>query len=362
MLLGMMVGFGVLAVYVQWLFKKQSQAPQQLEDIVNKVFGLSVQKVAEQSREILNSERSTITVDLENKQKSIEKVIEQLRQELKERQEEIRSLERDRTQKFSQVVTAIDEHRKITEKLETSAQKLARVLSDNQVRGEWGERIIEDLLTANGLSEGVHYQRQALLPGTSLKPDITLLLPNKRLVSVDVKFPYSEVQKMADAETKKAQQDHLRQFAADLRIKIKKVAEYIQPDSDTLDYAIMFVPNEMIFSFINQRLPDVVDEAMRQRVIIVSPFTFVIVARTVMESYRNFMMEDRLREVVKYIESFVKEWSMFKEEFEKFGRSIDTLKTGYEKLTTTRTQQMDRRLHKIGQYQQGTLLEPVIEE
>lgn len=355
-------GFAIMIGYLHWLLHSKKTEPENLEDTINKVFGLSAQKVAEQSKHILAGEREAISVDLENKQRSIERLVKQLQDDMKQRQEEIRILERDRTQKFSQITTALDQHRDLTQKLELSTQQLAKVLSNNQTRGAWGERIIEDLLQANGLVEGVHYQRQTALGTTDLRPDITLLLPNKRLVPVDVKFPYSEIQKMSVADTKKARQEHLKQFAIDLKAKIKKVAEYINPDAETLDYAILFVPNEMVFSFINQKFPDLVDEALQKRVIIVSPFTFIIVARTVLESYRNFMMEDKLREVIKYVDGFVKEWSSFKDEFEKFGRSIDTLSKGYQKITTTRTNQMERKIQRITEYQQGSLLEDTATE
>jgi DNA recombination protein RmuC len=155
---------------------------------------------------------------------------------------------------------------------------------------------------------------------------------------------------MSTAETKKSKNEHLLQFKRDLKIKINKVAEYISPEQNTLDYAIMFVPNEMVFSFINQKLPELVDEALEKKVIIVSPFTFIIVARTIMESYRNFMLEDKLREVIGYIDSFTKEWGKFKDQFDKYGRSIETLKKSYEDLAGTRFKQMDRKIEKIENY------------
>jgi len=351
-------GFGALF----WYLKKSlgtTGSNQNMEDTVNKIFGLTTQKIAEQSREILQSEKETIRVDLENKHQSIEKLVRNLQDELKERQGEIRSLEQDRVKKFTEITTTLEQHRKLAEDLRISTQQLASVLSNNQMRGSWGERIIEDVLRSNGLIEGVHYAKQTKLTDTTLKPDITLLLPNDRNVPVDVKFPYSEIQKMATADTKEAKEAHLKQFAIDLRARVKKVAAYISPEYHTLDYAILFVPNEMVFSFINQRFPDIADEAIAQRVIIVSPFTFLIVARTIIESYRNFMMEDKLRDIVRYVSEFTDEWGKFQEEFLKFGRSLESLRSGYDTLTTTRTKQMEKKVKKIESYQQGNLLDVV---
>lgn len=354
-LLFIIIGFTILYFLLKQLISSQ-RSEHELEDMINKIFGMSANKIAAQSKQILASEKENIKIDLENKQKIFEKLVKQLQKDVEKRQLEIRNIEQDRIKKFSQLTEALEQHRELTKELKISTQQLASVLSNNQARGEWGERIIEDLLISNGLQEGVHYLKQAKQSGGSLKPDITLLLPDKRNVPVDVKFPYQEIQKMSLAETKSAKAIHLKQFAKDVKVKINKVSQYISPEQNTLDYAILFVPNEMIFSFINQRFPDLVDLAISKRVLIVSPFTFLIVARTIMESYRNFMIGDKLKEVVKYIDEFADEWIKFKESFEKFGRSLAAMQLDYEKITTTRAKQMDRKIAKIEGVRKGAEL------
>lgn len=351
-----LAGFGAL----YWLLDKQlkqSRSSKELEAMVHQVFSMSSEKIAEQSKHILGGEKEAIKVDLDNKQKMLSDLVKQLQLDIKERQQEIRLLEQDRTKKFSELSTQMEQQRRLTDELSVSTRQLASVLSNNQRRGEWGERIIEDLLRGNGLIEGIHYAKQAKQTDSTLRPDITLLLPNDRNVPVDVKFPYAEMQKLAMATGKVEQAAHLKQFSADLRAKIAKVAEYIDPAKNTVDYAILFVPNEMVFSFLNQELPDVIDEAMGKRVLIVSPFTFLIVARTVMESYRNFMIGDKLKEVVKAVDDFSSEWTKFRDKFAKYGRSLDTLKTDYDELTTTRVRQLEKRITKIDTYRKGNLLD-----
>ncbi len=357
----LVVGLGVLYFLLRQSLKSSTQ-PQELEKLINQVFGMSAQKIAEQSRQLLSSEKETIKTDLDNKQHAMEQLVKQLQEDIKTRQQEIRLLEQDRTKKFGELTSALENHRQMTDELKISTQQLAAVLSNNQQRGEWGERIIEDLMRSNGLMEGIHYLRQGKQESSSLRPDITLLLPNKRNVPVDVKFPYAAIQKMSLAENATVRDQHLKQFVIDVRLKINKVAAYIDPSQNTLDYAILFVPNEMIFSYINQKFPDLVDEALGKRVLIVSPFTFLIVARTVMESYRNFMIGDKMKDVVKSIDEFVGEWQKFREKFEKYGRSLDTLRTDYEELTGTRVRQMEKKLTKIESLRQGTHMDNLVEE
>jgi len=354
LIIGILIaGFALIYFLLRSSLKSANQ-PEQMEKLVNQVFGMSAQKIAEQSKQLMSSEKDVIRTDLDNKQRAMEGLVRQLQDDIKSRQEEIRSLEQDRSKKFGELTSALENQRLTTDELKISTQQLAAVLSNNQQRGEWGERIIEDLLRSNGLVEGVHYLRQGKQESSALRPDITLLLPNNRNVPVDVKFPYAAIQKMSLAENATVRDQHLKQFVSDVRVKIGKVALYIDPAQNTLDYAILFVPNEMIFSYINQKFPDLVDEALGKHVLIVSPFTFLIVARTIMESYRNFMIGDKLKDVVKSVDEFVNEWQKFRERFEKYGRSLDTLKTDYDELTGTRVRQMDKKIGKIESLSQGT--------
>jgi DNA recombination protein RmuC len=354
---------GALAVFYYFLRKllleKQSTDQQQkeLEDMVNKVFGMTANKIALQSKTILAGEKDTIKTDLANKQEVIEKLVKQLQEDMKDRQDEIREIEKKQIDKISQVTTAVEEHRKLTDELRVSTQQLAKVLSNNQTRGAWGERIIEDLLQANGLQEGLHYLRQSRLGDSAMKPDITLLLPDKRNVPVDVKFPYQEVQKMSLTEDRSERNAHMQQFKRDLKVKVDKVAAYISPENDTLDYAILFVPNEMLFSFINQKFPDIVDEALAKKVLLCSPFSFLAVARTVMESYRNFMMGKKVKEVIKHIDAFVIEWQKYQQEFDKLGSNFDKVAKSFTELSGVRRRQLDKKIEKIDQYRGAALPE-----
>lgn len=350
-----LVGFVVLFFAIKSLITSQKQS--ELEAVVDRVFGMSAAKVAEQSKRILESDKESIQVDLHNKQQVMEKLVQQLRSEMSDHQKNIQKAEVERTKEFSTLVSSLEQHKELTSELKMSTDLLSSVLSNNQNRGEWGERIIADLMTANGLVEGVHYLTQTKLGDSQLRPDILLLLPNKKVVPIDVKFPYSEMQKLSKAESKTQQNIHIKQFEVDIKNKITKVAQYIDVGRDTLDYAILFVPNEALFSYINQNMPTIVDMALAKRVLLVSPFTFLIVARTVMESYRNFMIGDKLKEVVKYIDEFVTEWDKFKSGFDKYGRTLTTLQNDYQEISGTRVRVMEKKISQVQSYSNGGLIE-----
>lgn len=306
------------------------------------------------NQSILNSDKEAIYRDNTSKKEAIESLIKDLKKDIDERQGEIRELEKDRNKKFGDIQRSLEEHRSITQELKTSTETLGKVLSNNQIRGAWGEKIIEEILDNAGLVESIHYQKQKILGKSAVKPDITLLLPNGRKVSIDVKFPYSQIQQASDSANQTQKQEHLKLFEKDIREKLNQIEKrgYINIEEGTLDYAIMFVPNEMLFSFINQKFPQLIDEAMDRKIMIVSPFTFLIVARTVMESYKNFMVENNLRKIVKHIQEFALEWEKFEGEFSKFDETIARLRKDFDQITDVRYKKMGTKIKRINDYQQ----------
>ncbi len=149
----LVAGFGFLFWFVSQKFSALQQGSadeEKTKDIVNQVFGEVSDKVINQAKHILQSDKEAIYKDTEGKRKAIEKLVQDLKVEIDQRQDEIRKLEQDRNKKFGEIEESIREHRKITTELKTSTQSLSKMLSNNQVRGQWGERIIEDILNNAG--------------------------------------------------------------------------------------------------------------------------------------------------------------------------------------------------------------------
>ena len=336
-----------------WLFKKYFQ--QNFEVISDKAMNKNVKNIIELAKSELSSEKEAINIDLKNKQDSIEKLVKGLQQEINDRQKEIQQMEQSRNKSYGDITRAIAEHQKITEDLKVTTQNLGRVLSNNQSRGQWGEHIIEGLLEQAGLIENIHFLRQSPLPNSEVKPDITLLLPGKKVLAVDVKFPYQAIQRMVDAEDQITRDTEKKTFKSDVSAKLKQVEKYIDTEKGTLDYAVMFVPNEALFSFITKEFAEVINEAFKKKILIVSPFSFIPITKTVLEMHKSFTMENSLRNLMVMFADFSKQWGMFKNEFDKFDKSIKSLRDNYDQISATRFKEMDRRVKKIESHSVGQI-------
>jgi len=339
----------VLLIFVAlWLRKLLSQSSEsRWQELIDLAYSQASQKVSEQSKLILAGEREVIKTDLQNKHQEMVRLVDLIKKDLHQSNTELVASNKDRATQFATLAKQLEQQRQLTETLSTNTQELKTLLSNNQQRGGWGERILDDLLRANGLMEGIHYVRQKQLEDSTDRPDVLLLLPGKRVVPIDVKFPLAELQNSLTANTAQARAAHEKAFASDVKTKVDQVAKYIQPGAGTLDYAILFVPNEGVFSYINQFQPQVVDYAIGRRVLITSPFTFLIVARTIIESYRNFLLGDQLQAVMKNLDGFMTEWQKFDDSFSKIGKTIDILQKDYHAVSSTRVSKLTKKIQTI---------------
>jgi DNA recombination protein RmuC len=160
---------------------------------------------------------------------------------------------------------------------ETHSQELLRVttalnhaLAHPVVRGQWGERMVEDVLRPVGFQEGINYIKQATTAEGNGRPDYTFLLPRGLQVNLDAKFPLDNYLAYCRADSERAQQDYRKRFLQDVRRRLKEVAgkDYIDPAANTVDFALLFIPNEQVYSFVNVSDATLFDDALQGRVVL----------------------------------------------------------------------------------------------
>ena len=93
----------------------------------------------------------------------------------------------------------MEESRKSVGDLSDTTSKLRQILSSSQARGQWGERMVEDILNFIGLTEGVNFKQQT--QAGKDRPDFTFFLPDEKIINMDVKFPLSHYEKYIEANT-----------------------------------------------------------------------------------------------------------------------------------------------------------------
>jgi DNA recombination protein RmuC len=284
---------------------------------------------------------------LDLRAQAFEQRVQDVSSELKRVTDLVARLQHERAQQHGEVVQRLDQTAAAASALQQTAQGLRDVLASPKSRGQWGERMAEDVLRAAGFVAGVNYRQQHTLDG-GRRPDFTFLLPQGVELNMDVKFPVDNYARFLDATTDRERDEARVAFLRDVRSRVKEITgrEYIDP-ARTVDHVLLFIPNESIYAFIHESDPQLLDRALAQRVVLCSPSTLFAVLAVVRQSTRHFLFERTSTEILECLTRFVKQWEKFAEQVDKVGRHIGSLSSAFDDLSGTRRRQLEKELDRI---------------
>lgn len=207
----------------------------------------------------------------------------------------------------------------------------------------------EDVLRVAGFVEGVNYVKQKVISGTGTRPDFTFMLPNDLKLNMDVKFPLDNYLKYLETASRSDADSHLKDFLKDIRAKIKEVTSrnYIDPAQNTVDYVLMFIPNEQIYGFIHENDRSILDEAIKNKVVLCSPITLFAVLAVIRQAVDNFALERASNEILSLLGGFRKQWCEFVKKMDTLGKRIEAVREEYDDLKGVRRRQLEKPLEEI---------------
>ena len=232
--------------------------------------------------------------------------------------------------------------------LSQTTSHLRDALASQKARGQWGERMAEDVLRLAGFVEGINYHKQRAIRGGTI-PDFTFLMPGEQRLHMDVKFPLDNYIKCLDANNDLERERFRRSFLSDVRARVKEltIRGYLTDRDTTVDCLLMFVPNEQVLSFVQEHDAALLDDAMQQRIVVCSPLTLFAVLRVVRQSVDNFRLERTANEILILLGDFEQQWDKFSAKLDKLNRSFGAAHKDLDELMTTRTRALQRPLDKI---------------
>ncbi|MFA4996237.1 MAG: DNA recombination protein RmuC [Patescibacteria group bacterium] len=324
-----------------------------LEDKIARISNDALKNNTEQfltlAKEVLNSQKNEIKTDLDGKKSAIGELINEIRKDIRKNEERITKSDEDRVKSFSALQNELKSYKEITGDLKLSTDKLKELLSNNQMRGAFGEQVAENLLQMAGLVIGQDYSKNETQQTRDTRPDFTIFLPDQTKINIDVKFPYSSLVKYVESNDKTTKERYLRDFKQDVKNKIKQVCtrDYINPEEKTVDFVILFIPNEMIFSFIYDKMNDIWEEAMQKKVILAGPFSFTAILRMVKQAYTNFRYQENLHHIIGLIQKFDTEYQKYCAAVDTLGDRISSAGKQFDVVANTRNRQLTSVVDKI---------------
>lgn len=338
----------ILATLLFLIFKSKKNNGNEFSDQFFNQFNQKFPEILNQANtNLINLANEKVGTDLNNKKQAIEDLVNRALIEIEKNNKKMDDVEKTRVGSFSTLTEKLEEQKLLTHQLKVTTEGLKNVLSNNQMRGQFGEQVAEDLLKMSGFVSGVSYDKQVV--GATSRPDFTVYMPDGMKINIDSKFPYQNLVKMSETDNKEEKERYKKLFEQDIKTKIKEVTsrEYINPEENTVDFVILFIPNEMIFSFIYDRFPEIWQDAMGKKVILAGPFSFTAILRMVHQAYDNFRYQKNVATIIGYIKKFAEEFDNYNKGFKDIGVRIDALQKQYTAVDTTRTNQLVKIVNKI---------------
>ncbi len=269
----------------------------------------------------------------------------------------VATLQKDRAEQDGRLSARLESAALVTSQLADTTMSLRNALASPKSRGQWGERMAEDVLRLAGFVDGVNYTKQSQLAGGGL-PDYSFNLPKGHVVHMDVKFPIDNYLRWLETDVVAEQEQHIKDFRRDVRLRVKELADraYIDPAS-TVDYLLLFIPNESVYGFLHEHDPGLIDMALAQKVVLCSPTSLFAVLAVIRQAVDNFLVERRSDEILSSIEGLRVQWNRFTESVDKVGRGLQSAQKGYDDLIGPRTRQFEKQLAKLESVRDGRLAE-----
>jgi DNA recombination protein RmuC len=318
----------------------------------------ALQQSAILQREQLGATASMVqqhaTDDLASKKDVIDSRLDQvhaeMRGELNKLADAVTNLGRTSAEKFGEVQSSLQAHADVASTLAESTQSLRAALANPQARGQWGERMAEDVLQLAGFHENINYTKQSQLEGGTGRPDYTFTMPKGQVLYMDVKFPMASYLKYLEAGSDAEREAHVKRFLGDVRMRVNELSkrEYASSgDRPGVDYVLLFIPNEQLTGFIHEHDPGLLDHAMGSKVVMCSPLTLFAFLGVIRQAYDNFMIEQTSDEILELLGSFGVQWRKYVEQVDSVKKKFDTVDRAFDQLVGTRRRQLEKPLLQL---------------
>lgn len=316
---------------------RQEQFAQQLKTVQEQFANLAT-RVLSQTTDRLKADNS----------ESMENITKPLRDNLKQLQEAIRLTNSETAKSTASLSEQLKAMSDQTTKIDRTATMLTNVIrGGNKAQGNWGERMLTEILDAQGYKLGTDYDVQQTITddkgnivvsdesGKRMIPDVILHYPDNEDVVIDSKMSIDAYYQYVntDDETLK------RKFADDLvksvrtqavNLARKDYSRYITKPRRAIDFVIMFVPNEGALQLALAHDPKIWREAFDRHVFITGQQNLMAILRMIQIAWRQYAQTESQKKVFEMADEMIKRVGEFIKRFDKLKKDIDTLHKDYD--------------------------------
>lgn len=289
--------------------------------------------------------------DLEKRQESIKVLVEPLKQQLETYQRNLQQSTADQFSTLGEVKKQLELLSLQSANLASETQQFRQVLKSNPARGKWGEETLRRVVEAAGMSTHCDFVEQAAAGDN--RPDLIVRLPGDRVIIVDAKVPDFDFLSALETADPARRAQSLAAHAAKLRGTIKALTDRDYPHefANALDYVVLFLPAESLFSAALEGDHDLIVWAAEKRILIATPASLIALLRSVSVSWQQQSQTENAQKIAAAAQEFYARVVKFIEHFEKIRAGLDRATSAFNDAAAsyqTRVRPAGERLAELG--------------
>lgn len=271
--------------------------------------------------------------ELEQKEKAVENLVKPIRETLDKAEQQIRLMENERKQAYGALHKHLETLTQTQQTLHSETRNLVQALRRPEVRGQWGEMTLKRLVELAGMVDHCDFyeQQQATSAEGQSRPDMIVRMPDERELVVDAKTPLDAYLSAIEASDDETRDKHLLQHARNVRARVRELSAktYWAQFRRAPDFVVLFIPGEQFLGAALDVDRDLLEHAMRQRVILTTPTSLIALLRAVGYGWRQQALAANAERIRETGEDLYNRLATFSEHLSGLGRSLDRAVSQY---------------------------------
>jgi DNA recombination protein RmuC len=278
------------------------------------------------ARQALAQQQQLAERSLGEREKAVEGLLAPVREALQRTHEQIARIEKERAESFGALRASLEGVALGQQALQRETRNLVTALRRPEVRGQWGEMTLRRLAELAGMVEHCDFVEQVHVAGEdgALRPDMIVNMPDGRQLVVDVKTPLDAYLAAVEATDDEVRAAALRRHAQAVNERVRALASkaYWAQFEHSPDFVVLFIPGDQFLAAALAEAPTLLEDAIRQHVIVATPTSFVALLKAVAYGWRQNALAENAARIQELAEDLYRRLARFGEHMSRVGRSL----------------------------------------